>query len=129
MGAEAALKKSSKASSSAISPSFTLLQAGKECTSPDLNLDTTETSKAHHCAMLCWKTKGCQYFAVGTHKNAGRCYWEKTAGPHCPEGWLAGAYNFYRVAPPGAITSRQEHGRPGARKKPKSDADVFGKRR
>ncbi len=50
------------------------------------------------CGEKCIRTPGCKYFSFGNAlgKHTGECYWEKTSGKSCPEGWIVDkGFDFY----------------------------------
>eukprot|EP00662_Eupelagonemidae_sp_cell21_P055267 gene55267-57557_t len=74
-----------------------LLRSRRECGSDDTFLGDGRT--VDDCAAACANTTGCMYFISGIGDKAGRCYWEHTQSPGCPEQWDSNDYNFYRLCP------------------------------
>jgi len=83
-------------------PPYRVLKHDAECKSRDLMLHddsqcdgVTCIMAVDMCASMCAAIDGCEYFIFGKGFKFGRCYWEQTTDPSCPEGWEADEYDFY----------------------------------
>ena len=74
---------------------YLLLKSDHECRSRDEELN--KGSSEDECAKLCRRKEGCNFFILGKGKKQGVCYWEKTAGAMCSEGWEKDYFDFYKI--------------------------------
>jgi len=74
---------------------YTLKRLDAECDSSDTYLGKAKSEAK--CARLCKQTTGCFFFIFGKKGDKGKCYWEKTSGSNCPEGWDKDTYDFYAI--------------------------------
>ena len=67
-----------------------------ECKSDDKKLGNF--GNLWECANACQEIGDCKYFIYGTGGKKGECFWEKTEGADCPEGWDEDdKYDFYEI--------------------------------
>ena len=79
------------------------LQSDVECKSADVYLG--KFSSIYGCAAACEERDTCTFFVFGKGSKRGKCYWEKTIGPNCPEGWENDEFDFMKIT--GILSERE----------------------
>ena len=74
---------------------YILIKFDVECKSDDEKLGNFPSLA--ECANACRNIGNCHFFIYGKDSKKGRCFWEKTSGAGCLEGWENDYYGFYKL--------------------------------
>jgi hypothetical protein len=75
--------------------SYILVKQNADCNSEDTYLGKFDS--VQECAEAVQKAKVTEFFVYGTGSNAGKCWYEHTTSPTCPNGWHTDSYDFYYI--------------------------------
>ena len=73
----------------------TLIKRNAECRSEGEFLG--KFTSLDECANACRRKNECAFFIYGIENKMGKCWWEKTSGAGCPEGWETDNFDFYEL--------------------------------